>query len=128
VGQFWRAPKPIAAAHGDDVPFVVDPISGGGAIPLEVLRLGCEVFASDLNPVAAFILKVMVEDMPRSDPDFVDRVEAAGKRVREIAKQRIGQFYRADEDGAKPVAYLWSRTVRCESANCGAEIPIYRLP
>jgi adenine-specific DNA methylase len=30
---------------------VVDPFAGGGSIPLEALRLGCDAFASDLNPV-----------------------------------------------------------------------------
>src|SRR5438552_1654217 len=52
----------VQAAHDGEAPLVVDPFSGGGSIPLEALRLGCEVFASDLNPVAAFILKVMLED------------------------------------------------------------------
>ena len=42
----------IKAAHGDDVPLVVDPFAGGGSIPLEALRLGCDAFASNLNPVA----------------------------------------------------------------------------
>jgi adenine-specific DNA methylase len=35
--------------------------AGGGAIPLEALRLGCEAHASDLNPVAVLILKCTVE-------------------------------------------------------------------
>ena len=34
---------------------VVDPFAGAGFIPLEALRLGCEAFASDLNPVACLI-------------------------------------------------------------------------
>ena len=32
----------------------------------------------------------------------------------------------SDPDGATPIAYLWARTVRCESPNCGAEIPLVR--
>ena len=36
-------------------PRVLDMFSGGGAIPLEALRLGCETRASDLNPVAHII-------------------------------------------------------------------------
>ena len=31
-----------------------------------------------------------------------------------------------DPDGATPIAYIWARTVRCESPNCGAEIPLAR--
>jgi Protein of unknown function (DUF1156) len=55
----------IRAAHGDEPPLVVDPFAGGGSIPFEALRLGCDVFASDLNPVACLILKTMLEDVPR---------------------------------------------------------------
>ena len=45
------------AAHPEEKPLVVDPFAGGGSIPLEALRLGCETFASDLNPVACLILR-----------------------------------------------------------------------
>jgi adenine-specific DNA methylase len=55
----------VKAAHGEEAPLVVDPFAGGGSIPLEALRVGCEAFASDLNPVACLIPKVMLEDIPR---------------------------------------------------------------
>jgi adenine-specific DNA methylase len=58
----------VKAAHGDEPPLVVDPFAGGGAIPLEALRVGCDAFASDLNPVACLILKVILEDIPRHGP------------------------------------------------------------
>jgi len=118
----------VETAHGE-APVVVDPFGGGGAIPLEGLRLGCNVFASDLNPVAAFIMKVMLEDIPRCTPDFFDRVEAAGRAVRSAAQARLNSFYpvvAADREHGKVIAYLWARTVRCEAPRCGAEIPIYR--
>ena len=47
----------IKRAFGGKAPRVLDPFAGGGAIPLEAMRLGCEVVASDLNPVAWFILR-----------------------------------------------------------------------
>jgi adenine-specific DNA methylase len=118
----------VQAAHGREAPLVVDPFSGGGSIPLEAIRLGCEVFATDLNPVAAFILKVMLEDVPRCPADFIDRVEAAGRRVREIAEEKLAAFYPTGRDHSKPIAYIWARTVRCETSGCGAEIPIFRSP
>jgi adenine-specific DNA methylase len=37
----------VQAAHGDGDPLIFDPFAGGGSIPLEALRQGCEVFASD---------------------------------------------------------------------------------
>lgn len=51
----------IQAAYGGRAPRVLDPFAGGGAIPLEAMRLGCEVSANDLNPVAWFILKCTLE-------------------------------------------------------------------
>ena len=47
----------IREAFGGRAPRVLDPFAGGGAIPLEAMRLGCEVTASDINPVAWFILR-----------------------------------------------------------------------
>jgi putative DNA methylase len=51
----------ILKANGGKPPRVLDPFAGGGAIPLEAMRLGCEVTANDLNPVAWFILKCTLE-------------------------------------------------------------------
>ena len=47
----------IREAFDGRVPRVLDPFAGGGAIPLEAMRLGCETFAADLNPVAWFVLR-----------------------------------------------------------------------
>jgi adenine-specific DNA methylase len=51
----------IRKAYGGRAPKVLDPFAGGGAIPLEAMRLGCEVTAVDINPVAWFILKCTLE-------------------------------------------------------------------
>jgi putative DNA methylase len=56
-----RARQRILECNGGKPPRLLDPFAGGGAIPLEALRLGCEVEASDLNPVAVLILKGTVE-------------------------------------------------------------------
>ena len=56
-----RARQRILDCNGGKPPKLLDPFAGGGAIPLEGLRLGCEVEASDLNPVAVLILKGTVE-------------------------------------------------------------------
>jgi adenine-specific DNA methylase len=52
----WFRQK-LREAYGGRAPKVLDPFAGGGAIPLEAMRLGCEVTAIDINPVAWFILK-----------------------------------------------------------------------
>ena len=51
----------IRKAYGGRAPKVLDPFAGGGAIPLEALRLGCDVIAIDINPVAWFILKCTLQ-------------------------------------------------------------------
>jgi adenine-specific DNA methylase len=51
----------IREAYGGRSPKVLDPFAGGGAIPLEAMRLGCEATAIDINPVAWFILKCTLE-------------------------------------------------------------------
>jgi adenine-specific DNA methylase len=53
--------REIRKAYGGRAPRVLDPFAGGGAIPLEAMRLGCEVTAVDINPVAWFILKCTLE-------------------------------------------------------------------
>jgi len=81
--EFFR--QEIRKAFGGRAPRVLDPFAGGGAIPLEAMRLGCEVTAIDINPVAWFILKCTLEypqklagqrrplpDFVRTDPEFME--------------------------------------------------------
>lgn len=75
----------IRQAFGGRAPKVLDPFAGGGAIPLEAMRLGCDVTAIDLNPVAWFLLKCTLDypqqlagemrplpDFALENPDFMD--------------------------------------------------------
>ena len=116
----------VRAAQGEEAPLVVDPFAGGGSIPLEALRLGCEAFASDLNPVACLILKAMLEDIPHHGPGLADELRRVGAEIKAVAQKELADLYPADADGATPIAYLWARTVRCEAPSCGAEIPLMR--
>ena len=56
-----KAREDILKANGGKPPRVLDPFGGGGSIPLEALRLGCETYANDLNPVAVLIQKCTLE-------------------------------------------------------------------
>ena len=47
-----------------------------------------------------------------------------GEWVLELAKEEIGRFYPAEEDGSIPVGYYWMRTIPCQNPTCGAEIPL----
>jgi len=139
-----RAQKEILAANGGRPPRVLDPFAGGGAIPLEALRLGCETYASDLNPVAVLIEKATLEfpqkfgrpekrkvqtpvgEIEQKVNPLLEDVRRWGEWVLEEARKEIGHFYPADPDGSIPVGYIWARTVKCQNPACGAEIPLMR--
>jgi adenine-specific DNA methylase len=107
-------------------PLVVDPFAGGGAIPLEALRVGADTFASDLNPVAVLLNKVVLEYIPTHGARLAEEVRRWGAWVEQKSEEELGCFYPQDRDGAVPIAYLWARTIRCEGPGCGAEVPLLR--
>lgn len=107
-------------------PLVVDPFAGGGAIPLEALRVGADAFASDLNPVPVLLNKVVLEYIPRYGKRLAEEVRRWGQWVKDQAEAELAEFYPKDPDGATPIAYLWARTIICEGPGCGAEVPLMR--
>jgi len=142
-----KARRDILNANGGVPPKVLDPFSGGGSIPLEALRLGCETYAMDYNPVAALILKCTLEypqkygkistrrvgknwenlfDDETEANILVEDVKKWGEWVLDEAKKEIGKFYPEDGDGLIPVGYIWARTIACQNPSCGAEIPLMR--
>ena len=114
--------------HGS-VPLIVDPFAGGGSIPVEALRVGADVFASDLNPVAALLNQVLVNYAPKFGAQLLDVVEEGGRRIGEIASSELSTLYPRGQDGGRPIAYLWARTVLSEAPSMGeypVEIPLIR--
>ena len=107
-------------------PLVVDPFAGGGSIPLEALRVGADAFASDLNPVAVLLNKVVLEYIPKYGQRLADEVRKWGQWVKEQAEQELAEFYPKDSNGATPIAYPWARTIKCEGPGCGVEVPLIR--
>ena len=83
----------LRAAYADEVPLVVDPFAGGGSITLEALRLGCDAFATDLNPVACLILRTMLEDIPRSGINLAEELRRAGEEIKQAADMELGRYY-----------------------------------
>ncbi|MBA5871825.1 MAG: DUF1156 domain-containing protein [Nitrospira sp. CR2.1] len=156
-------------------PRVLDMFAGGGAIPLEALRLGCEAYALDLNPVAHIIqLCTLVYPQKYGQPDptargmtgppgkdgmptwggLAEEVRYWGNWVLEKVRAEIGDLYPLIPDPAYksnespkpdrtlwntpikkdavppgyliPVAYLWTRTVKCKNPGCGATVPLVK--
>ena len=138
-----KARRDILEANGGKPLKVLDPFSGGGSIPLEALRLGCEVHAIEYNPVAVLILKCTLEYPQKygrpikktvennlgviSEIEInplLEDVKRWGNWVLEEAKKEIGKFYPEDEDRSISVGYYWMRTIPCQNPSCEAEIPL----
>jgi adenine-specific DNA methylase len=142
-------------AMTNEIPVVLDPFAGGGAIPLEATRLGCQAIANDYNPVAYLILRATCEfpqkfgkpgvrdGGPKTEdgsfssvlgrPSSVNvpnvlayDVEYWAKWILERAREKIGHLYPAGKDGKPVVGYLWARTAPCSNPTCRAEIPLLR--
>ncbi len=121
-----QARELIRKANGGQAPKVLDPFAGGGSIPLEALRLGCETYALDYNPVAVLILKCVLEYPQRYGRELLEEVRHWGEWVLEEARKELARFYPHDPDGSIPVGYIWARTLPCQNPSCGAEIPLMR--
>jgi adenine-specific DNA methylase len=63
-------------------------------------------------------------DIPRHGPGLADELRKLGKEIRAAAKKELTEFYPSDSDGSTPIAYLWARTITCDS--CGGEVPLIR--
>lgn len=141
-GILAEARELIRQAHGGPLK-VLDPFAGGGAIPLEALRLGCETYALDYNPVAVLILKAVLEYPQKFGHSIrrkvrtemgeiieeevnplLEAVQRWGKWVLEEARKELAAFYPPDPDGSIPVGYIWARTLPCQNPACGTEIPL----
>lgn len=144
-----KAYREILESTGGNPPPILDPFAGGGTIPLEAQRLGLEVHASDLNPVAVLINKALIEIPPKFagrppvSPDVIreqlahpwphatglaEDVRRYGRWMRDEAEKRIGHLYPkatlSDGSQATTIAWVWARTVTCPNPACGIAMPL----
>lgn len=121
-------------------PVVLDPFTGGGAIPLEAQRLGCEAIAHDLNPVA-HIIQMASCYYPqafsdcRGKQDSAELFETGTRPLLAIAvehwnavlagraAEQLQEVYPATA-GQSDIAYVWARTLVCSNPACRASIPL----
>lgn len=94
-------------------PRVGDTFSGGGSIPFEAARIGCDAYASDLNPIACMLTWGAL-NVIGAPPDQRALLEAAQQKVftavdRELTELRIEH----DAKGNRAKAYLYCLEARC---------------
>jgi putative DNA methylase len=123
----------LADTYKGDPPKVLDCFAGGGAIPLEALRLGCDVTALDLNPVAHLIEKCVLEypqrfgqQDERGENSLAEDIVEWADWVRKQVEPKTAKIFSADAEDHRPAVYFWARTMRCPNPTCRAEIPLLR--
>ena len=134
-----RAKKAILD-HNNTPPKVLDLFAGGGSIPLEALRLGCQTYATDYNPVATFIVKATTEipfqQKATHNPqhkeldthvnsELQDVVKKWSQWVYTEAKDELSEFFPSENQNCV-VGYIWSRCVPCQNPRCEAIIPLMK--
>ncbi|CAG0963790.1 hypothetical protein METP3_01009 [Methanosarcinales archaeon] len=100
---------------------ILDPMAGGGSIPLETIRLGLDVIAGDLNPVAFLCLKGTVEYPAKFGNRLIPAVKDFCDKVHREAKKELEQYF-PKPDNNDIFSYVWARTVKCQ--NCGLVVPL----
>jgi putative DNA methylase len=145
-----QARKDILEANGGQPPRVLDMFAGGGSIPLEALRLDCEAYAVELNPVAHIIELCTLVYPQKYGPSLVADIKKWGEWVIELAKAELAELYPSPKKEqytdnnlvqstfigeqnttqsngtVTPIAYLWTRTVLCPNPICRATVPLVR--
>jgi len=109
----------------------LDPFSGGGSIPFELFFSGCEVYATDLNPVAIIINKATYEYPSIYFSELKTRffpilMEYANKINKEL-NDRCGEiFSNPTNNDSKILFYIWIREFPCLNDRCKMKIPMFK--
>lgn len=106
---------------GNKIPMIFDPFSGGGSIPFEAVRCGCDTLSNDYNPVAFLIQKATIEYPMKYGDKLLEDVEKGLKWVFDNTKKELGEFY-PKHNGKEVAAYIWSWAVVCPE--CGFKSPL----
>jgi len=114
--------KPIFGKDPKDMT-VVDPMAGGGAIPLESLRMGFNSIAIDYNPVAYIVLKATLEYPARYGNGLYEDVRKEANALLEYSKSELSKYYAPDAYN-----YIFARGFKCPNSDCKGLIPIIHGP
>ena len=106
---------------GVAVPRILDPMSGGGSIPFESLRLGLPTWANELNPVACTVLEATLDYPLRFGALLIQDILDWGNRIDESCRENLSDYFPARKD-EQILDYIWARTVPCPTT--GKPVPL----
>lgn len=94
-------------------PKVADTFCGSGQIPFEAARLGCDVYASDLNPVACLLTWGAFNIVGGPNRTLIE-LDKKRESIAELVRKKVEQLG-IDDDGFgwKAKAYLYCIETRC---------------
>jgi len=93
-----------------ELPVVLDPMAGGGSIPLEALRLRLPVLANEYNPVASVILSATLQMAAKYGTRLLERTDYWKDKLLSRVIPQIRDCYNGNE--MPDWCYLWARTVK----------------
>ena len=103
-------------------PRVGDAFCGGGSVPFEAARLGCEAFGSDLNPVAALLTWASINIVGGGER-VAEQVRKAQEKVYAAVDRQITEWgIEHNEKGWRADAYLYCLEAECPE--CGVDVPL----
>ena len=104
-------------------PRVGDTFCGAGSIPFEAARLGCDVYASDLNPIGC-LLTWGALNIVGGDAKTRSSIERAQREIADAVDREITELgIEHDENGNRAKAYLWCLEVQSPLTN-GWRVPM----
>ena len=110
-GDMDKARDAAASLWGPEIT-VIDPMSGGGSIPLESARMGFHTLANEYNPVACCVLEATVDYPFRFGKRLAEKTREWAATWGARISERLARFYPAPRN-AKVHAYIFARTVPC---------------
>lgn len=146
-GAFAKAVR-LLQTKGAKPAKVLDPFSGGGSIPLEAARLGCESYANDLNPVAHVVeyatlvapqqlfRDAQLLPVPKGKKSLLgktphdtvrDFFDACADWIGARAGSRLRSLYPVESAGKpRAIGYIWARVITCTNPACRQDVPLVR--
>ncbi len=149
LGEIMCQAKKLLHLDADEPVVCLDFMAGGGSIPLEAVRYGFKVYANDLNPVAAIVLKATIEYPAAHGKGLSRLMSKFAAHANNSAQVRLTSYFPRENEsdwwsdleskanrkfksrqvatikpgGASiPRFYLWCRTITC--GKCRLEVPL----
>jgi putative DNA methylase len=114
--------KELGEKRYGHTPRVGDCFAGGGSIPFEAARMGADVYASDLNPVASLLTWASLNIAGASDEEVEKLREFQEKVYKEVDKQIVEWKIEHNEKGHSADSYLYCNETICPE--CGYKVPL----